>query len=80
MGLTPNEALSEFHPLLKIQGVLVLLVIDRVEEKASIASVSGLGKRLQNRGTCLVLYELNLSVVYGAHKMSSVANKSGCSL
>ena len=35
MGLTPNEALSEFHPFLKIQGVLALLESDRVEEKAN---------------------------------------------
>ena len=35
MGLIPNEALSGFHPLLKIQGVSALLVIDRVEEKAN---------------------------------------------
>ena len=53
---------------------------DQTTGKASIASVSGLGKQLQNCGTCLVLYELNLSVVCGSHKISSVANRSGCNM
>ena len=87
MRLTLNEALSEFHLLLKTQGISAPLALDGVEikarpshQKASLASLSGLGKWLQNCGICLFLYELKRSIECGPHKISSAANSSGCSM
>ena len=48
-------------------------------EKASIASVSGLGKRLQNRETRVVLYELNRSIVCIKYQVLQTGLDATCS-
>ena len=45
MELIPNEALLEFCPLSKIQGVVALLEPDRVEEKANCSRQSRPSKK-----------------------------------
>ena len=57
-----------------------LFSLSHLKEKASTPSEQRFAQRLLNLGNCLERKELNLSIVWGPHRISKAAKISGCNI